>query len=96
LFSIPSPTAFSEGEAARIRILADFNTLNIEPLDLVKLGHTSHLSAPLQPGELVESFDDELLVLARVQDDAAADYWLAAPVWASRRATPLELAATIH
>jgi hypothetical protein len=71
------------------RTLADFTTLNSEPLELVKLGHRSHLSEPLQPGEpveLLELFDDELLVLARVQDDAAADSWLAAPVWASRRA----------
>ncbi len=78
------------------RILADFNTLNSEPLDLVKLGHTSHLSEPLQPGEVVELYDDEILVLARVQYDAEADYWLAAPDWSSQRMTPPDLAATIN
>jgi hypothetical protein len=78
------------------RILADFNTVNSEPLDLVKLGHTRRLSEPLQPGELVELYDDEMLVVARAQYDAQADFWLAAPDWASRRATPPDLAATIH
>jgi hypothetical protein len=67
-----------------------------EPLDLAKLGHASHLNEPLQPGELVELFDDELLVLARVQYHVEADYWLAVPDWSSQRATPPELAATIH
>ena len=47
------------------RILADFNPLNSEPLDLVKLGHTSRLSEPLQPGEVVELYDDEIAEIER-------------------------------
>ena len=78
------------------RILADFNTLNSAPLDLVKLGHTGHLSQPLQPDEIVELYDDELIVRARIQYDPEDDYWLATPDWSSQRATPPDLAATIH
>jgi hypothetical protein len=61
----------------------------------VNVGHIGDPSEPLQPGELVELYD-ELLVMAHVEYDAEADYWLAAPDWASRSATPPDLAATIH
>ena len=47
-------------------------------------------------GDDVELYDDEMLVLAHVQYDAEADYWLAAPDWSSQRTTPPDLAATIH
>ncbi len=78
------------------RIMVDFNSLNSEPVDLVKLGDTSRLTVPLEPGEQVELYDDEILVVARVQYDPEDDFWMASPEWSTRRQTPPELAATIH
>jgi hypothetical protein len=78
------------------RILTDFNTLTSEPVDLAKLGHSDELDTPLQPGEQVALYDDELMVLATVLYDPEDDYWLASPDWATRTPTPPELAATIH
>lgn len=78
------------------RIMVDFNSLNSEPVDLVKLGESCDLDCPLQPGEQVELYDDEILVTARVEYDPEDDYWMAEPDWSTRKQTPPELAATIH
>ncbi len=66
------------------RIYVDFNTLNSEPIDLVKVGQTGvHDLPPLRAGQHVVLYDEELEVVATVQYDRAHDFWLAAPNWAT-------------
>lgn len=77
------------------RVLADFNTLNSVPVDLVKLAPGSWQAQqlpPLQQGERVVLYDhDGLEVEATVIHDEAG-WWLAAPDGATwRDSTPQEI-----
>jgi hypothetical protein len=67
------------------RIYVDFNTLNSEPIDLVKLGQTGVDDLPpLHPGERVLLYDEEMEVTATIQYDREHAFWLAAPDWGTR------------
>jgi hypothetical protein len=74
------------------QISVDFNSLNSEPLDLVKLGPTNRLPVSLEDGDLVWIYDEGMIVLARVRRQG--DFWMAEPDWSSVRQTPPDLAAT--
>lgn len=65
------------------RISVDFNTLDSEPVDLVKIYHDS--PTDLRAGERVILFDEEMQVEAVASYDAGHHLWLAAPDWSTRR-----------
>lgn len=71
------------------RISVDFNTLDSEPIDLVKMGQLGTPNGdslpPLRPGERVLLYDEEMEVEAVAEYDAESRYWLAAPDWTTRR-----------
>lgn len=71
------------------RISVDFNTLDSEPVDLVKLGQigtpVGDALPPLHAGERVLLYDEEMAVEATVRYDDAHRFWLAAPDWTTRR-----------
>lgn len=68
------------------RIHVDFNTLNSEPIDLVKLGQTGVDDLPpLTAGERVILYDEEMEVAATVQYDKDHAFWLADPDWSTRK-----------
>ena len=79
------------------RIYVDFNTLNSEPVDLVKLGQAGVHHLPLlHEGDRVLLYDEEMEVAATIQYDPAHAYWLAAPDWHTRAnlsVTPAETSA---
>jgi hypothetical protein len=87
------------------RIPVDFNSLNSAPVDRLKLGPAEGpdgdpdlASLRLSRGQRVIFYDDEIAVEGTVDSVMAhgVPYWLGDPDWASRRATPPDLAATIH
>lgn len=61
------------------RLSVDFNTLNSEPLDIVKIAADNPDLPPLREGERVSLCDEELEVEATLRYDAASDLWLATP-----------------
>lgn len=61
------------------RIGVDFNTLNSEPLDIVKFAADNPDLPPLREGERVILYDEELEVEATLHYDAASVLWLATP-----------------
>jgi hypothetical protein len=67
------------------RIYVDFNTLNSEPVDVVKLGQAGIDDLPrLHVGEQVTLYDEEMEVEATVTYDPAHAMWLATPDWSTR------------
>lgn len=69
-------------DAVLKRIAVDFNTLDSEPVDLVKLYHDS--PPDLCPGERVLLYDEQMEVQAVASYDAGHHLWLAAPDWPTR------------
>lgn len=71
------------------RISVDFNTIDSEPIDLVKLGQVGTPNGdalpPLEPGERVIVYDEELELEATICYDAEHHFWLAAPDWVTRQ-----------
>lgn len=71
------------------RISVDFNTIDSEPIDLVKMGQLGTPNGdrlpPLIPGERVLLYDEEMEVEAVAEFDAEHRFWLAAPDWTTRR-----------
>lgn len=87
------------------QILVDFNSLNSAPVDRLKLGPAEgpdgdpDLAAlGLARGQRVIFYDDEITVEGTVDYVLAhgIPYWLGDPEWATQRATPPDVAATIH
>lgn len=67
------------------RIYVDFNTLNSEPIDMVKIGQDGIDAMPkLHDGEQVVLYDEEMEVAATVSYDAVHGMWLAVPDWSTR------------
>ena len=86
-------------------ILVDFNSLNSEPVGRLKLGPAEGPDGDpdlgrlrLEPGQRVIFYDDEISVDGTVDCVLAHGfaYWLGDPDWTTQRATPPELATTIH
>jgi hypothetical protein len=73
------------------RLFVDFNTLNSEPVELLKLGEEGapdrHLLHSLKPGERVIFFDGELEVEGTVDVTVVhgARFWLGTPDWSTQR-----------
>lgn len=65
------------------RISVDFNTIDSEPVDLVKIYRGFPLD--LQDGQRVLLYDEEMEVEAVAVYDAEHHIWLAAPDWTTRR-----------
>jgi hypothetical protein len=95
----------SEVNSETPRLLVDFNNLNSAPVDRLKLGPTEGpdgvpdlASLRLSRGQRVIFYDDEITVEGTVDYVLAhgVPYWLGDPNWSTQRATPPELAATIH
>lgn len=78
------------------KISVDFNTMMSEPVDVVKLGQVGTPNGdrlpPLQDGERVILYDEEMQVEAIVRFNAANRYWLASPNWTTRVDLPLDTA----
>lgn len=65
------------------RISVDFNTMDSEPVDLVKIYRDAPLD--LLDGQRVLLYDEEMEVEAVANYDADHHIWLAAPDWTTRR-----------
>ena len=69
------------------RIYVDFNTLNSEPVGVVKLGQAGIDDLPtLHVNDSVVLYDEEFEVTARVAYDVPSAMWLASPIWSTRKA----------
>lgn len=70
------------------RLSVDFNTIDSEPVDLVKLGQIGTPNGdqlpPLSEGEHVILYDEEMEVEATIEYDAEQHFWLASPDWTTR------------
>jgi hypothetical protein len=64
------------------RISVDFNTIDSEPLDLVKIYRDTPID--LHDGKRVLLYDEEMEVEAIAIYDADHHIWLAAPDWTTR------------
>lgn len=64
------------------RISVDFNTMDSEPVDLVKVYRDVPLD--LHDGQRILLYDEEMEVEAVATYDSAHCIWLAAPDWTTR------------
>ena len=67
------------------QVYVDFNTLNSEPVGVVKVGQVGiDQLPPLHAGEQVMLYDEEMEVVATIGYDPPSAMWLATPDWSTR------------